>query len=236
MQMTCSRCKVREKAYPGTSNPWCRECLNGYQNDRYRRLRELAPRHCACGAAIPVGSKARRCAACKAPKPELVDMTCQRCGSVVLSSRNMVLCRDCRKAADRERYARITAEKTAARRAKGKLCGCGVPLPTVKRRACDECHQEQEREKNKRNEHRRRALKQGSKAGTVSYRQLWANSGGMCNLCRVAVDKTVGHVDHVIPLARGGPHSQENLQILCGPCNLKKGAKFSSAPRTPELV
>lgn len=31
-------------------------------------------------------------------------------------------------------------------------------------------------------------------------------------------------VDHVLPLARGGPTVLENLQTLCGPCNRAKGA------------
>lgn len=33
------------------------------------------------------------------------------------------------------------------------------------------------------------------------------------------------HLDHIIPLARGGLHDDENLQILCAPCNVRKNAK-----------
>ncbi len=33
------------------------------------------------------------------------------------------------------------------------------------------------------------------------------------------------HVDHVIPIAKGGPHHPDNLQILPADLNLKKGAK-----------
>lgn len=33
------------------------------------------------------------------------------------------------------------------------------------------------------------------------------------------------HVDHYIPLSKGGPHELGNLVIACGPCNLKKNAK-----------
>lgn len=36
---------------------------------------------------------------------------------------------------------------------------------------------------------------------------------------------TSAHVDHIVPLAKGGhPSDPRNLQLLCGPCNLAKGA------------
>lgn len=34
------------------------------------------------------------------------------------------------------------------------------------------------------------------------------------------------HVDHIVPLSRGGKHVFENLQILCGRENLEKGARI----------
>jgi 5-methylcytosine-specific restriction endonuclease McrA len=33
------------------------------------------------------------------------------------------------------------------------------------------------------------------------------------------------HKDHVVPLALGGEHAPNNIQLLCPACNLSKGAR-----------
>ena len=48
---------------------------------------------------------------------------------------------------------------------------------------------------------------------------LVAASGGRCLRCGEP-DPTV---DHVIPLALGGPNTIENVQVLCASCNSEKG-------------
>lgn len=45
-----------------------------------------------------------------------------------------------------------------------------------------------------------------------------------CAACRRSIRK-VYHIDHIIPLARGGSNYRSNLQLLCQPCNNKKHAK-----------
>ena len=45
-----------------------------------------------------------------------------------------------------------------------------------------------------------------------------------CAYCKKSV-KDGYHVDHVVPLARGGTNWPDNLQILCPFCNLSKGVK-----------
>lgn len=48
-----------------------------------------------------------------------------------------------------------------------------------------------------------------------------ARDGGRCRQCGSAVDL---HFDHVIPWSKGGANTVANIQLLCGPCNRRKGA------------
>lgn len=45
-----------------------------------------------------------------------------------------------------------------------------------------------------------------------------------CAICRIKLDDSY-HLDHIMPLARGGEHHPDNLQLLCGTCNVRKSAK-----------
>jgi 5-methylcytosine-specific restriction endonuclease McrA len=51
---------------------------------------------------------------------------------------------------------------------------------------------------------------------------------GRCAGCGTAL-QTKGtaryHRDHVVPVARKGTNSADNMQLLCAPCNLSKGAR-----------
>lgn len=50
---------------------------------------------------------------------------------------------------------------------------------------------------------------------------VWTRDGGRCRQCGSNVEL---QFDHIIPVAFGGATSAENLQILCGSCNRRKGA------------
>lgn len=45
-----------------------------------------------------------------------------------------------------------------------------------------------------------------------------------CAHCKI--DTGCFHVDHIVPLAKGGTDEMWNLQFLCEQCNLDKGAKL----------
>ena len=36
---------------------------------------------------------------------------------------------------------------------------------------------------------------------------------------------TDAHIDHILPLSRGGENVDDNAQLLCPYCNLSKGSK-----------
>ncbi len=46
------------------------------------------------------------------------------------------------------------------------------------------------------------------------------------------------HMDHVVPISRGGPDDPRNKVLACGRCNLSKGARLPSEwlPNPPKLV
>lgn len=75
---------------------------------------------------------------------------------------------------------------------------------------------------------KRRARKRGGATGSVSYQQLWATFNGNCSICakRLYVGVQKYHYDHIVPLARGGSHTQDNLQITHAHCNLSKHVKL----------
>lgn len=50
------------------------------------------------------------------------------------------------------------------------------------------------------------------------------SQGWVCTYCGTDISED-WHVDHIVPLSRGGSNWPDNLQCLCAPCNLSKWAK-----------
>lgn len=73
---------------------------------------------------------------------------------------------------------------------------------------------------------RRRLKKQapGSHTATDVLRQ-YQLQGGLCFWCGYALNGRY-HVDHIIPLSRGGDDGPDNLVVACAGCNQRKHAKL----------
>jgi hypothetical protein len=59
---------------------------------------------------------------------------------------------------------------------------------------------------------------------------VFARDGGRCRQCSATNDL---QFDHIIPVALGGGSTADNLQLLCGPCNRRKGAGLTSGYPSP---
>ena len=53
--------------------------------------------------------------------------------------------------------------------------------------------------------------------------RAWQRQDRICNHCQRAIPFDLMHGDHIVPWSAGGPTTMENLQALCGSCNLRKG-------------
>lgn len=56
--------------------------------------------------------------------------------------------------------------------------------------------------------------------------QILKKSNFKCVLCNADLMEKEPHIDHIIPLYKGGGSETSNLQALCWECNLKKGVKI----------
>lgn len=63
--------------------------------------------------------------------------------------------------------------------------------------------------------------------------EVFIRDGWRCQLCGVRTSQHLmgtrheraPELDHIVPLARGGEHSYDNVQLACHSCNMKKSAR-----------
>lgn len=80
---------------------------------------------------------------------------------------------------------------------------------------------------------KRKALTRGVSAESVNPLTVFRRDKWRCQLCGVktpaklrgSCEDTAPELDHIVPLALGGPHTYANTQCLCRRCNGDKGAK-----------
>lgn len=86
---------------------------------------------------------------------------------------------------------------------------------------------------------RRRPLPKGNR------HEVFKSDNFKCAECGAGNEKTVLHVDHILPISKGGTDELSNLRTLCAQCNREKSdlihknnAKnlFSFRPKVPNLL
>jgi len=123
--------------------------------------------------------------------------------------------------AHKEKYAKLSAEWRKNNR----------ELSREIDRAWSKAHPEKRNAKQARRNAKKReafvALSVGQKAEIERIYDTAANGARVrCYLCGEFAPKGHRHVDHIVPLARGGEHRPSNLAVACDHCNCRKGAKL----------
>ncbi len=87
---------------------------------------------------------------------------------------------------------------------------------------------------------KRRSLKHSVEFRGVKRKELLDRDNWKCQICNVTVhdrseggnenrhlwdDEFKAHIDHIIPISKGGDSTPENLRVLCRTCNLSKSDK-----------
>lgn len=71
---------------------------------------------------------------------------------------------------------------------------------------------------------RRDKRQRGAKLPRGTVKKIGEAQRWKCAICTASLKKGY-HLDHIQPIARGGIHKPSNVQLTCGPCNVRKGAK-----------
>lgn len=73
-------------------------------------------------------------------------------------------------------------------------------------------------------EHKYRSRKKNLPATLTieEWKHIIKKQGNKCNICNISFEKVKPTQDHIIPVAKGGPYTKENIQALCGSCNSRK--------------
>lgn len=159
----------------------------------------------------------------------------RRIGSGVLYSH----CKDCYKSEASEHRAKhkekINAQRAEYRaRNKDRIRARGAKRYAENRdkiRAQQDKYKEKNPDKYKEKDRNRRAALRGAegKHSAADIMKIFERQRGLCAGCNARLFKSGAnryHVDHIVPLAKGGSNWPDNVQCLCPTCNLSKGAKL----------
>lgn len=155
----------------------------------------------------------------------LTGVHCSRCGKPTGKRGN---CDECRSYVVEWKKANAQRVLASAKKQREKNRLIGRSYDKRKVWTIEELLERQEVMRFRRDERKRlKRAKRRAGGGRLSWgivRRLMKAQGGLCVYCRCEIS-TAYHLDHILPLALGGKNEDQNVQLLCGPCNISKGAK-----------
>lgn len=123
---------------------------------------------------------------------------------------------------DKVKAQRSTEEYKAKSRARATAWAKANPDKVAERsrtrRATDPAYREYARQA----QSLRRAREAGARIGRIHWKALAEKYGRTCHLCRLLIPEGDLEWDHIIPLARGGSHTDDNLAPAHMRCNRAK--------------
>lgn len=238
----------------GTRGQSKKFCSSGCYRMSLRKA--VTPTACGfCGAPLPPKTTAgnprrycdRKCAAKLRVQNELQarDLTsiCAICGATFVGSRrNVRCCGDACRKEDNRRKARVRWDEFVASRPQTKQWSCAwcdspivVPISATGGRLFhDDCRVQSRRARNRIKTVQRQGVKS---AARITHEEVAERDGFLCHICEQPVDmglprtsKMGATLDHVVPIARGGVDSLENLKLAHWVCNVRKSDKVWEAP------
>lgn len=191
-----------------------------------------------CGAACTEQARQRErearrrsCATCEAsfyPRPvQIADGRGLYCSRGCIPVDHLMTPEAKRKAAEGFRKA-VSAGRVTIRRGSDNHMWRGGPKASLERhresrrlqlKAYRRANPDKVREFSKRRQGRKLARLPHGTIPSIGAAQRWK-----CAICRSGI-RAAYHVDHIVPLARGGQHVGRNIQLLCPTCNVRKNAK-----------
>lgn len=196
---------------------WCRECrIKDRQIRNAPRKAERTRREIAALNALNDGMKI--CRACAQPRPleafgrdsktrDGLRAICKACRNIRIQ-----LSPTRGQQVERQRaYYRLNRERSMA---------CSRAWRTANPDAYRECRA------------RRRAQKiAGALVEDVKRQVVWERDAGRCYLCGKKANPNDWHLEHIVPLSRGGEHSYRNVAVSHPACNYRKGTRGAGQPR-----
>ena len=172
----------------------------------------------------------------KGEQLDLFPRVCETCGRLIVRGKKCPECSEHtytydHKAVECQRCHRTFEAKQMGRAP--KFCPECAPLVAKQRnRANKKKHRYPSDIAGNFNERARKACrKYGGHYEPVNYKSIFERDGMVCYLCGIELklgdfDSSPDSptLDHVIPLARGGSHTPDNLRPCCFACNSKKSA------------